>query len=260
MKTSLAQIIFHTPKTPLQKVEWYQTKTHDINEKLTYLFKEVKLKNPLNEDIYVSSGKQPGSCSFMTQILDKNKKPAAFQLFNVNYFSKYLYGKNMELNDPLKRNTGLRYGETLWLTGIMEMFQNGLNEIRIFAAKEAPFFHAKYKFVPNMTEKEEISKFLEWTQDLKSNEFENIKQNALKLLEQVNKEKNVNISDPGLIEDINNLANEFIQTALMKQKHPEEQFKTVAKGMDMILTKENIEKNREFFNELYKKHGIDYKI
>ena len=57
--------------------------------------------------------------------------------------------------------------------------------------------------------------------------------------------------------EANQLFSQYINRALSNHDIKSHKFDWV---MDMKLTRENVFENKEFYNELFEKHGIDYKI
>lgn len=61
-----------------------------------------------------------------------------------------------------------------------------------------------------------------------------------------------------LCEETQELMQDYINLAMQKQS-PEKSY-PLKWGMDMVLTKEKVESNKEFYNPLFERHGLDYRL
>lgn len=161
--------------------------------------------------------------------------------------------------EPQYRKQGYRLGELLRLFSVMEMHKNNSPFIKIYSKNTAVYFHSKYKFIPCNKTFADRNRMLESMADDSSTEFSDIAQKAKNLIQIARETKDNAEKQRALCVDANKLATEYINRAIEKEKNPEIKH-SFFYGMDMILTKENVEKNKDFFNTLFEKHGIDYKI
>ena len=158
---------------------------------------------------------------------------------------------------PMLRQQNLGLGEILRLSSIIFMIENKIKEMEIFSKAEAVYFHSKYKFEP------EIKSFDERNYALKSiikncqNEFEEIKLEAINIVKKVASDKSAE-NQRNLCKETNILLKEYIQEILArKDKYKSHSFDF---GFRMILNTNDILDNKIFFNNLFKKHKIDYEI
>lgn len=158
---------------------------------------------------------------------------------------------------PMLRQQNLGLGEILRLSSIIFMIENKIKEMEIFSKAEAVYFHSKYKFEP------EIKSFDERNYALKSiikncqNEFEEIKLEAINIVKKVASDKSAE-NQRNLCKETNILLKEYIQEILAKKdKYKSHPFDF---GFRMILNTNDILDNKIFFNNLFKKHKIDYEI
>lgn len=151
------------------------------------------------------------------------------------------------------------FGELIRLTSIMEMLENKCKSISIFAKNTAIFFHGKYKFQPNISDKKEAGNALLTVINDKSPDFKRLSLRAKKLHAALEKiETMSNEEKTKLFKKINNLLNQYVKKALAEGKNGlGHEFDN---GMSMILTEGVVQKQRGFFNKKFKNHGIDYKI
>ena len=80
-------------------------------------------------------------------------------------------------------------------------------------------------------------------------------QSARQLLEKIKQHQEPEIQR-GAIKEANEITKGYIEKAL-ETKHGSEIY-PFSYGMGMELTKENIIKNKDFYNNLFAQHGIDY--
>ncbi len=173
-------------------------------------------------------------------------------------------GKMLGLNiivDPEYRNNGkknFRFGEILRLASIIEMLENNKQNFRIFSKSTAIYFHSKYKFEPDITSFQDRDNVFKTIAEDESEGFEDLSKMAKENLQQT-KICHSNAKQRGLCLVANRLAQKYIDRAEQfgsqgYKAHP------FMYGIDMVLTMHNVIKNRTYFNELFKKHGIDYTI
>ena len=233
--------------TPLKKFEKSQTvwkqNTEDDSRKI---FEPIKLHNEKIGDIFVKINHCQDHNNFQIDIENKLGKNLGYEVISIdNDKSKKIEGYSMKVEDEYQRKN-FRLGELLRLASIMEMMQNNSSHIKIYSKNTAIYFHAKYKFEPVMFDINERKNTLTTISKDKSPKFQDLAQQAHSLLKRLPKQ------------ETKVLVNEYISRALKNEKP--EKFHKFEKGMTMILTREQVLKNKEFFNKLYAKHGINYKI
>ena len=136
--------------------------------------------------------------------------------------------------------------------------ENKGNEIKIFSKNTVVYSHSKYKFKPCITQFYTRDKNLECIAADKSAEFAHFATKAkefIKLIE--NNKKNYPLQRELTVES-NKLIKEYIDLALKSEKP--EKFHPFVWGVDMTLTRDDIIKNKDFFNNLFEKQGINYRI
>lgn len=161
--------------------------------------------------------------------------------------------------EPEYQKRGFRLGELLRLFSVMEMHKNKCSSIKIFSKDTAIYFHSKFKFVPNNKSFKTRDMMLNTMAENKNTKFSEISLMAKSLKDEVDKTIDIPDLQRALCVDTNELATEYITKAIATEQKPETSY-SFPRGMDMILTKENLYKNREFYNSLFDKHGIDYSV
>ncbi len=158
---------------------------------------------------------------------------------------------------PEYRQKGVGIGEMLRLSSIILILKNRIQEFEIFSKPEAIYFHNKYKFTPA------IKNFLERDYALKSIIKNCAKKNPdFKTEAEILLKKGLNNKNPEVQRNLciqtNELLKKYLETiSQIKNEYKAHPFDF---GMRMILHTEDIFKNQDFFNNLFKKHKIDYQI
>ena len=157
-----------------------------------------------------------------------------------------------------KGQHGFHFGEIIRLASIINMLENSKKIFKIFSKTTAIYFHSKYKFEPNITSFQERNSVLSTIIDDKSPEVKDLAEYASVLLARAKTETNPAIQRK-LCFPANEVTKEYIRRIeyMGKNEYKQHPFKH---GIDMVLTQDEIIKNRAFFNRLFEKHGIDYTI
>ena len=151
-------------------------------------------------------------------------------------------------------NRNFRLGEILRLATIIEMLENNKNIFKIFSKDTAVYFHSKYKFEPDIKSFDERDKALKTISEDRSPCFEPLALTASDIIEQIKLSKSAD-AQRAFCADTNKLVKQYIDKSQNNYKaHP------FSYGFNMVLTRQNLYKNRSFYNDLYKKYGIDYTI
>lgn len=204
--------------------------------------------------------------SFATEIFAENTpSPIAFNNFWISEEFGTLNGGMMSVKDFTQRGKG--YGELLRLASIIDLQENYLDRISIFALSEAIPFHNKYKFKPSLPFQKELSEDLLLKISKQEHpELVKSKVAAINLLEEIH--------NAGLIfnantynrftKSVNKLISEYLKTVETKKLNwnptRENNGATFKTDIEMTLNVEDLFLNKEFFNEKFKKRGIDYEI
>lgn len=192
---------------------------------------------------------------FITELKNKFNKLLGYEYFG--YFNKndYMTGLYMYVN-PEYRQKQYFFGEILRLTSIIQMLENKIKTFSIVSKDSAIYFHAKYKFQPSVTSFSNRNKLLSTIVKDKAPGFEDLSLKGKELAERI--KNNPSPEKQRLYcSEANQFFNQYINRALLEKDINSHKFNWV---MDMTLTHENVMKNKEFYNRLFEKHGIDYKV
>lgn len=158
--------------------------------------------------------------------------------------------------DVYKKHQHNGLGEILRLTSIIEMKENGLEEIKLFSLPKALLFHLKYGFKPVLVNFDKIENFR-----LK---------NILKgIVADSRTAGSLNKTASEILADINNSGgvtkNHCIQVTELIIKYAEMNRHRWTKTplttqIPLVMTNKEINENAGFFNNLFQKHGLDYRI
>ena len=184
----------------------------------------------------------------------------------------YIINKEPKLFEGLSINTHKEarahgYGEILRLISIIHMKENNLVKNTIDALSNAIPFHFKYGFRPD------FSGHADFKQPFKKREYfdpiEYIRE-TLSLLITDKKAKKSFINNAKHLKSVfeENEALKSNEISMLDslvyhfiRKHESDwNAHLLIDGLPMRLEMKNIEKNAKFYNQLFKKHGIDYEI
>lgn len=160
-----------------------------------------------------------------------------------------LYGTNIKTHANYRRQS---LGEISRVASIITMLENKLNRIKIFSLGDALVFHHKYKFEPNITERSDAIRILRQIMQSKFKEYYDAAQMILV------KSTNLDQDYSELCTKTNELTKQFLDDIITNKRYDNRTFEHW--NLDMVLTKENILNNKDFFNNIFKKHHIEYCI
>ncbi len=191
--------------------------------------------------------------------LTDNKELLGKEELSLNDDNGKMIGLGISVMNKYRDNgekPGYRLGEILRLASIIEMRENKKNHFKIYSKNSAVYFHSKYKFSPNITSFDERDAALSSIIANDTTSTSDLTELAVDIKKRLHK----NNSQDAQIE-INKITNVLVKTYIDRvlslgkdvfKLHP------FSKGFDMILTRKILTQNRDFYNNLFKKHGIDY--
>lgn len=213
------------------------------------IFKNVNCNNR-SGDRYEASIKED---SGYTYIIDLKKgdinNPKSLCELVIDPNDSSIYTHYMSTNKDEKHN-GL--GSCLHLLSIVEMLENNMDSIDLYSLTQAIPFHIKMGFKCNGS----------WSFDLWKNINHVIQETdprLIKYAEQAKAFKSELMPNKMRTEIGNEILTNYLRDAI-KIKFPEEQTQLCPYSFYMKLTREDVLKNKEFYNELFKKYNIDYEI
>ncbi len=192
---------------------------------------------------------------FITELRNKIGKLLGFEHYAQFDKTDYMTGLLINVIPEYRRNNYF-LGEILRLTSIIQMLENNIKTFSIKSKDSAIYFHSKYKFQPSVISFHDRDKLLETLTQETSPKFEDITSKG-KELEKTIKMTNSLEKQRNLSQEANKLFSKYINRAIKEKDFDEHKFHWF---MDMALTQENVLKNKDYFNSLFTKHGIDYKI
>lgn len=224
-----------------------------------HLFETFSVPKDIIGDVFVNIAKYPNTeKNFMIEVKNRLGKLLGNELISIDaQGNKKIFGFNIQVDKEYQRKR-FRIGELLRLASIMEMLKNESPHIQIYSKDTAVYFHSKYKFEPDITAFDTRDKALRDIISDKSLGFEDLKEAAQQILDSVTLSKDDAAAKRALCKDTNALLKKYIQRALLDEK-PDKQH-PFSFGFDMILKRDTVIENKDFFNSIFERQGIDYKI
>ena len=212
--------------------------------------------------VKLNSGKNTEDCFVRAKVDDawflfnvQNKKGISLGKCssNTNWVDSVLYNSTIENLDSKHSLKGV--GSVMHLGQIIVLLENPkFDSINLFSLGSSVFFHAKLKFKPDITYYEElVSNLKEILRHSDDKRFSKNIQEAKKFLKYSTSEIKTNINEGNAILD------RYIQNVLANKLHKDENF-SFNSGFEMMLTKKDVIENKDYYNSLFKKYGIDYQI
>ena len=149
-------------------------------------------------------------------------------------------------------------GSLLHLNQIITMVENNIPKIKLFALGSAIQFHSKFKFKSDFDKAAEIKDFIVKelflnSEHRRAEELNNVRNMAKKWFAAINEGQSADIQLG------NEILNEYIKVVDDKKLYLTDKYNPI-QGMEMVLTRQSVNKNKDFFNKMFKKFGIDYQI
>ena len=217
----------------------------------------MKIPNKSFGDVFVKSDvTKPETLILETRIFEPNGNKLGYEELIITDKSQ-IDGLYIRTKNEFK-NKGGRIGELLRLTSIIEFLENQRDKFSIYSKETAIMFHSKYKFEPDIFQFTQRDKMLKTILKNKDCKDEKIIERATQITKKVNDKTTSAEEQRNLCRETSVLAKDYIDYLMKNVEDPKScQFEY---GIDMVLTKEKVLENKDFFNELFKKHGIDYTI
>ncbi len=184
----------------------------------------------------------------ITIITDKHYNPIGTHDYQMQNIPNILDGNEMAV---VEKKQGLGLGEILRLASIVEMKENGIDKIIMESVPSAMPFHIKYKLTPSICIKNDLINVLK---KIASSEYSvgTFPEEAAKILSDMLKNNFGNCNYYG---EVNSLVAKYIRGNAGRWNVTK-----LDMQMPMSLTRSDVKKYASFYNKLFKKHGIDYKI
>lgn len=183
-------------------------------------------------------------------ITDKKKSPLGHYEYTINKSTATINHGYIETHLPQRRNGR---GEILRLSSIIEFKENGIKTLEVESYPNAIPFHLKCRLKPNLTTSYITLKILN---NIKINPKVQLyyHQVAEKLVKKIENEHSVSLG-----KDTREFVNKFIESYTKQHLHNWQDTKIIP-FLPMVLTESRLKQFAGFYNKLFKKHGINYKI
>lgn len=172
-------------------------------------------------------------------------KQLGYHDYKIHLNNKFLEGEYIEV-DKRMRNKGI--GEVLKLASLIEMKKNNLNKMILYSVPDAIKFHAKFGFTPDIVYVAPVPLILKGVKENRI--YKDLSARASALLDRISAE----FINKDNLKKANELLLEYIDRCL------QDNTPVFNRKINMVLTKEKINSNAEFYNNLFEKHGINFKI
>lgn len=191
------------------------------------------------------------------RILNHSGKTLAYDNFVISLPTSRIEDFFMRVNHDLCQ-TGARLGETLRLASIIELIGNNLDKIKLYSKDTAVLFHSKYGFEPKIKSFDERNMLLKKLSKLNSPEYKDLNEQAKDLIKRIDLDAIYPEKQRMYCVEASFLGKDYIEKLLKNGTQGDST--PFLYGMNMELTRNKIIRNKEFYNDLYKKHGIDFQI
>lgn len=220
-------------------------------------------------EVLVKQNLASNNTSFVTDIFEfDNPKRVATHTYFIDKLKNVFNGLNIE-TDYYHQNRG--YAELMRLVSIMLMKENNLKSNNIVSRFEAVPFHLKYNFnidgiqtVQEAGNWTSVSDALEqckiWTYCFDKKMAQEITDNSNQLLKRISGSENSDQLERDVCEFFEKFYKNISTKGLGQTFAEEMNYYNLMSNIYMSLGMDKIQSNSKFFNELFAKHGIDYKI
>lgn len=221
---------------------------------------QIKTVNKyLGELVTVSERNKDKYYEVTTELRNRLGKVLGREVFSLEENCPNSIGFSISV-EPEYRKKSFHFGEILRLSSIIMILENKIKEFEIYSKNTAIFFHSKYKFEPAIKQFSERDLALEsMISNCQNNgaEYSEMQREAEELLNAAKVDDNAEKQRELCVKANQLLKRYFAKVEETKGGYKSHPFNT---GISMRLTDDAIIKSKNFFNELFKKHNIDYKI
>lgn len=222
---------------------------------------KIPAKDNSEQDIFVNTAKEKNKERFCTNLKTNTNINIAENHFKIDSQNKLLDDITMKVKESADRNKG--YGAIMHLNNIIELLENDLEQIKLYSLNEAVLFHAKYKFQPEITNYENIRDIMFCISKKNCKKFPELKEVTQKAGNYFDEMfySFINCYNKDNLKYANDIVQEYFDIINSKKLDAKEkEHYALNTCIDMVLTKEQILRNKDYFNQLFKKYNIDYKI
>lgn len=244
------------------KLNFHTVKVNNCDVKI---FDKIHLKNSLSDDIFMFVNHE-GDEHF--NIFLESEKLCNLGREQISIAPPYdrIWGTYIGVTQKFRSNKspngiteGSKLGEAMRLGSIIEMIENNMKSIDINSMPQAVFFHTKYGFVPKTSASYDC--VMSILNDIASNSNKKLRecsQKARDFIKIVESRKNKICVPEKIAKETDKTAKEYIDTIIRENLSVKDN--NFTEDLGMRLSSDTIKKNKKFYNNLFEKHGIDYKI
>ncbi|MBE7709817.1 MAG: hypothetical protein E7Z93_05140 [Cyanobacteria bacterium SIG32] len=207
-----------------------------------------EVDHPKYNQLNVTTTKQKRG-KYSIEVGSTNNLKLAKEDFYIYPKENELYGANIRTHANYRHHS---LGEISRVASIITMLQNNLDRIKIYSIGDAVMFHHKYKFEPNITDRSDAIRVLKYIMDSKFDEYKDPAQLIFI------KSTSVDGDYSEFLAKTNEFTKQFLDDIITNKKYDNRTFEHW--NLDMVLTREKVLENKDFFNNLLKKHNIEYAI
>lgn len=222
---------------------------------------QIRVQNKYLGELFTESRRSSVDRTLITtELKNRRNKVLGEEIYSLDTDTQTGAGLLIQTGKEYRQKSCYKFGEILRLSSIMALLENKIKTFEIFSKNIAIYFHSKYKFEPaikSFSERDSALRSIIMNSYKNGNEYDQISIEAQKLLKNTESEPEPAKQREFCIQ-ANALIKKYIQQVLAtKNEYKKHPFDI---GMRMLLTEKSILENKNFFNDLFKKHGIDYTI
>ncbi len=214
-------------------------------------------KSKLGEVYTINKRDKYNSRWITTELHNQFNKVLGKEIFSIDTRSGKAEGMILDVEPEYRRNKDFRIGELLRLSSIIGIMENNISKFEIHSKPSAIYFHAKYKFEPSITRFDERDSVLSSIIENSVSGYEEFVVQAKNIQNEIIAQKD-DAQQRELCVKTNELLNRYLQRVM--QNKDDYKMHPIKTGIAMVLTKEQILNNRDFFNSLFINHWLDYRI
>lgn len=222
---------------------------------------QIRVQNKYLGELFTESRRGSVDRTLITtELKNRQNKVLGEEIFSLDTDTQTGAGLLIQTGAEYRQKSCYKFGEILRLSSIMALLENKIKTFEIFSKDIAIYFHSKYKFEPaikSFSERDRALQSIVMNSHKNGGEYAQFAKEAEELLKKIESEPEASKQREFCIQ-ANALIKRYIQQVLAtKNEYKKHPFDI---GMRMLLTEKNILENKNFFNDLFKRHGIDYTI
>lgn len=222
---------------------------------------QIRVQNNYLGELFTESRRSTVDRALITtELKNRLHKVLGEEIYSLDTNTNTACGLLIQTGKEYRQKSCYNFGEILRLSSIMAFLENKIKSFEIFSKNSAIYFHSKYKFEPaikSFSGRDSALRSIIMNSYKNGNEYNQISIEAQKLLKTAESEPEAAKQREFCIQ-ANALIKKYIQQVLATENEYKNHPFDI--GMRMLLTEKNILENKNFFNDLFKKHRINYTI